>query len=80
MFDWVQNALPPLDVCYLCGLSSLCVHIVVPECFQNIISRLQYTRFFYKQSQAEIGKKIKQMLSPKASTLLSKNNEIYSKK
>ena len=57
MFDWVLNAPPPLDGYYLCGLSSLCVHIVIPECFQNVISRLQYTRFFYKQSQAEIGKK-----------------------
>ena len=41
MFDWVLNTPLPLDGYYLRGLSSLCVHIVVPECFKDVVSRLQ---------------------------------------
>ena len=39
MFDWVLDMPLPLD--YLRGLSSLCVHIIFPECFKDVISRLQ---------------------------------------
>ena len=36
MFNWVLNTLLLLDGYYLHGLSSLSVHIAVPECFRNV--------------------------------------------
>ena len=41
MLDWVLNMPLPFDGYYLRGLSSPCVHIVVPECFKDVVSRLQ---------------------------------------
>ena len=50
MFDWVLNTLLSLDGYYLYGLSSLYVRIVAPECFKNVVSRIQFifeTQFFF---------------------------------
>ena len=41
MFDWVLNTPLPLDGYYLHDLSSLYVHIIVPECFKDVVSGLQ---------------------------------------
>ena len=41
MFDWVLNMPLFIDGYYLHGLTSLYVHMFVPECFKNVVSRSQ---------------------------------------
>ena len=41
MFGWVLNTPLFIDVYYLHALNSLYVHMFVPECFKNVVSRSQ---------------------------------------
>ena len=51
MFDWVLNTPLFPDGYYLHSLSSLCVHILVPECFKNVVSfKFKIAFSFWTQS------------------------------
>ena len=41
MFGWVLNTPLLIDGYYLNGFASLDVHMFVPECFENVVSRSQ---------------------------------------
>ena len=51
MFDWNLNTPLFIDGYYLHGLTSLYVHMFVPECFKNVVSRSQFSGVFIFQIQ-----------------------------